>query len=495
MTTTGNILTADLGGSALKAGLFSEAGTCLATASVPLGFDEPGGDVSEQDPERWWQALRAAFAAVAAETGTAFDAVAGIALCGFTRTQVLLDAAGAAVRPAIGFRDARAAAEVAAARARAAVAAHPLAAEFNVYHPLARLLWVAAHEPAAWARTAVVVEPKDFLARRLTGATASDATSQHWMIRATDGGERSFAALCGLAPPALPRLLPPHGIVGRVVAATDDGVLTRLAGVPVFCGGNDTWTAVAGLGALTPGRAYAISGSSEVFGLVADRPGHAEGLPTLPWGDGLWQIGGPGLNGANALAWIVDALDRSDRPFEARLGDLVAAPADAAPPLFLPFLHGERTPFWDPDLRAAFLGLSAQHRPGDLVRAVMEGVACLNRIVLERAEAATGVTAAEIRIGGGGAASPLWNQIRADVLNRDVVALPDRQMGLAGAAAVARVGLGRAADLAAAADADAADLHRFRPDPSGRTRANRRFAVFRDAHAAIAGLSRRLRAG
>lgn len=492
MSPEATILTADLGGSSLKAGLFTADGGLLATASLPLSFDEPGDGVSEQDPEIWWRALNAAFAEISDAAGPAFDAIAGIALCGFTRTQVFLDAAGQSVRPAIGFRDARAGAEIEAARARPSVAEHPASGDLNVYHPLARLLWVAAREPENWARVASILEPKDFLAFRLTGVRVSDAISQHWMLRATEGGAASLAACCGLAVPTLPRLLAPHGIVGTVQPSADK-LLARLAGRPVFCGSNDTWTAVAGLGALHPGRAYAISGSSEVFGLIADRPGQAEGLLTLPWGT-LWHVGGPGLNGANALAWIVDTLDTSDRPFADRLADLLAATSDAGPLIFLPFLNGERTPFWDSGLRAAFLGLTARHRPGDLVRAVMEGVAFLNRIVLERAEAATSERAAEVRIGGGGAASPVWTQIRADAVGRDVLALPERQMGLTGCLAVARVGLGLAADLGSAVDDPAGAAARFRPDPAASAAAARRFAIFQDAHGAVAHLSRRLSA-
>jgi xylulokinase len=492
--TANTILTADLGGSSLKAGLFSDDGELLSTASVPLGFDEPREGFCEADPEIWWRALVATFADLAAATGDAFDRVGAIALCGFTRTQVLLDGEARVVRPAIGFRDARAGAEVEAALARPGVAAHGHARHLNVYHPLARLLWVAAHQPELWARVAAVIEPKDFLNLRLTGAAASDPVSQHWLIGATDGGAASLAGLAGLRVPAPPRLLAPHGMVGRVAAGHTDPTLRRLHGVPVFCGGNDSWTAVAGLGALTAGRAYGISGSSEVFGLLAGRAAEAEGLLTLPWGDGLWQIGGPGLNGANALAWIVDTLDRSERPFETRLAELLAGPTCDAPLLFLPYLLGERTPHWDSDLRAAFLGLSAHHRPGDLVRAVMAGVAHLNREVLERAEAAAGAPAREVRIGGGGAGSPVWNRIRADVLGREIIAMPNRQMGLSGAFAVAGVGLGRAPDLAAAIDRTGLDFQRFRPNGPARRRADRLHAVFRDAHASIAEISHRLAA-
>nr|WP_269751163.1 FGGY-family carbohydrate kinase [Acuticoccus mangrovi] len=242
---------------------------------------------------------------------------------------------------------------------------------------------------------------------------------------------------------------------------------------------------------MTPGRAYCISGSSEVFGLIADRAAPAEGLITLPWGAGMWQIGGPGQNGANALAFIVDRLAPGEAPFADRLAALLAQPVSPEPLLFLPFLHGERVPHWDADLRAAFVGLSASHGPGDMVRAVMEGVAFVNRTVLGRAEAATGCRADEVRIAGGGALSDTWSQIRADVLGRPVRTFGGREMGLAGAFAIARVGLGLAPSLAAAADRSG-DSTLFAPSPEAMRRADALFPLFGKAHDRLADLSRRL---
>lgn len=490
---TDMILTVDLGGSSLKAGLFGPDGAQHAAATIAMAFDEPGDGTSQQDPQLWWQGFLQALEEIAAQDGAALDRTSAIAVCGFTRTQVLLDADHAVLRPAIGFRDARAAAEVASALARPGVAADPAAEHLNVYHPLARLLWVQAHEPAVWARLHRVIEPKDYLNLRLTGRVASDAVSQHWLAQAMHGGADSLAARVGVATDPMPPLLAPHAAVGTVTAC-DHPLLAKLHGRPVFCGANDSWAAVVGLGALKTGCAYGISGSSEVFGLISNTETTVDGLLTLPWSEHLWQIGGPGLNGANALRWIVDRLDSRDAPFAARLAGLLDQPVADAPLLFLPYLFGERTPHWDPDLRAAFLGLGAGHGPGDLVRAVMQGVAFHNRLVLERAEQAAGRRADEVRLGGGGAASAVWNQIRADVLDREIIAMPQRQMGLAGCFAVAQVGLGRAPDLAGAIDATTLATERFRPAPAARRRLDRLHAIFRDAHPGVADVSHRLQA-
>lgn len=485
------VLAVDLGGSALKACLFDTHGEQIAAASVPLAFRDDATGRSEADPHLWWDALASAAEEIAEKSGIRFRDVAAVAICGFTRTQVFLDGGNGIVRPAIGFRDSYAAAAAEAALLLPEVAGHPDARHLNAFHPLARLLCLKREEPDAWAATRLVLEPKDYLNLRLTGKAMSDRISQHWLKTAMEGEDASLAALAGMERDLLPPLGDPDDAVGKVLDGLP-GALSRIAGARVFCGSNDTWAAVAGLGALRPGYAYCVSGSSEVLGLIGDRQAEAEGLITIPWGESLWMLGGPGQNGANALSWIVDLLDPRDLPLANRLDALLKLPDSSQPILFHPFLHGERVPFWDRDLRASFLGLTASHGPGDLVRSVMEGVAFVNRIVLERAEQATGKRAGEIRIAGGGARSPVWNQIRADILGRPMLASRSSEMGLAGCLALARVGLGLDADIGSAADALRPDFARLDPDPARRARYEALFSIFRETHAAVADASHRL---
>jgi xylulokinase len=483
------VLAVDLGGSALKACLLDVGGATIASASLPLSFREERSGWSEQDPELWWRALSEACAALSAQAGTVAPPSA-VAICGFTRTQVLLDRSGAAVRPAIGFRDARASGVAEALLARPDIAAHPQARHLNGFHPLARLAWLAANEPAAYAATEVVLEPKDFLVFRLTGRRATDAISQLRLIEAV-AGTPSLAGLAGLAARAIvPRIAAPSEVVGTVRSGLP-GPLATLAGAAVVCGSHDTLAAVAGLGALRPGLAYGISGSSEVFGLLSARDADAEGLLSVRWGD-VVQIGGPGLNGANVVNHVLALAGPGDRPVGETLDALLARATASRPLLMLPFLHGERVPYWNADLRAAILGLSAEHSAGDVLRAAMEGVAFLNRVVLDRAEGASGTTAREIRFGGGGARSAAWNQIRADVLGRPVLAAPDAEMGLLGCLAFARVGLGLERDVASAAEALPRGLTSFRPDPSRAARYDRLFAAFAAAVGPVTELSKRL---
>jgi xylulokinase len=392
-----------------------------------------------------------------------------------TRTQVMVDAAGAPIRPAITWRDTRSGAiagELAAASGVASI---------DAFHPAARLAFVARREPAVFARARYVLDPKDYLALWLTGVAASDAISLARLAELPASPVAEIKSGRKLLPP----LLPPCSRIGAVKAGLP-APLTGLAGVPVVMVSHDTWAAVVGLGALRHGVAYNISGTSEVLGVFGPARAAAEGLMTVQWGEAMFQLGGPSQTGADALAWLQTLLG-ADVP--RLVASALDAPPHPRPLLFLPFLQGERVPYWNADLRGAFVGLDRGHGPADLVRAVLEGVALANRDVLARAEQAIGVTAGEIRIGGGGGKNPAWCQIKADVCGRAVVVCEGDEPGLIGCAAAALTGLGAFGSLADAQDRMAKVRAVFAPDAALRARYDALFALYRQAVASNAALA------
>ncbi len=485
-------LLVDLGGSSLKAGVYELSGRPLATERVLNAFVEDDIDKAEQNPEVWWQALHTAVDLLDKQMPGGLTGVVAVAICGFTRSQVFLDREGEPVRPAITFRDSRAQGAVEDVLLRPQVKNHPLARHLNAFHPLARLLWLKHNEEAAWKNTQSVVEPKDYLNFKLTGSLASDSISQFWLVSAMEGGVGALAELAGLDKAVLPTIRRPHEVVGTVLPNMP-GSLSKIAGAAVFCGSNDTWTAAAGIGALKPSRGYCISGSSEVFGIMSDKKAEAPGLVTIPWGEAMWQLGGPGLNGANVLTWMVNSLMPDERPFEERLENLLSQQT-GLPLLFHPYLHGERTPLWDRDIRACFMGLMAAHKPGDLVRGTMEGISFVNRMVLERAEAASGVEVQEIRLAGGGARNAYWNQIRADILKRPVLVSDTEEVGLLGCLALARLGLSLANDIAEAADGISTRFLRYEPRLAESLVYDDLYAIFQDTVETVRLASHRLAA-
>ncbi len=461
------ILCCDLGGSSLRLGLVDDDGTIGATASVPMTIEADADGRSEVDPSQWWDGFLSAAQTVARSAPAAFAAIAGVAVCGMTRTQVLVDKKKAPVRPAITFLDIRSR-DVAAGIAR-----ETGLADIDAYHPLARLGYVARHEPDHFSRAVHVLDPKDYLALQLSGFAASDPISLA-RLAGLDAGAAPIVARCLKL---LPVLLPPGARLGAVQANLPEP-FDRLAGTPVFMTSNDTWTAVVGLGAMQSGFAYNISGTSEVLGMIGSRTASADGLIAIDWDNGLFQLGGPSQTGADVLGWLQTMLGPQTADLIANADD---APPHRSPLLFLPFLQGERVPYWNSDLRAAFVGLDRSHRPRDLVRAVLEGVAFANREVLARAETAFGFAANEIRFGGGGSRNASWCQIKADVCRRPIVTAGCDEPGLLGCAAVAFAGLGRYASLASAQQHMARPGRTFIPRAHHRPRYDALFDVYRRA--------------
>ena len=487
----GLVLACDVGGTSLKTALVDARGAFIAQAATASPQPKQSGNASEIDPGGWWAGLIDATSTLAHADAAAFAQIEAIAICGITRTQVFIGHDGEVLRPAISLSDVRMQDRMADLVAR--LPEHPERAAVNAFHPLARVAWLQQDERATFDQLAAVIEPKDFLNLRLTGHVASDHVSMARLAAAAapaNNGTSLFTAL-GIAPSIVPALREPAAQVG-VVANGLPSPFDRLAGIPVFCGSNDTWTAVAGLNALREGVAYNISGTTEVFGVLSPRATEAEGLVTVDW-RGLHQIGGPSQTGADTVTWLFDLLGKAGgSDASARIDQLLDGRRHPQPLLFLPYLRGERVPYWDAALRGAFIGLSRDHTATDLAWAVLEGVAFLNRIVLERAEQAAGTTASEIRFGGGGAANARWCQIKADICERPVVVGRSSEPGLTGAAVIAWTGLGRFASLQDAQAQLVQIADSYTPDTMRAAKYRAQFGLFQQAEAALAPVSRGL---
>ncbi|PSC05633.1 carbohydrate kinase [Alsobacter soli] len=481
------VLAVDLGGTSLRAALVSGDGAVLASSSQAEPFGPAGS--AEADPERWWALLGEAAVDLARSAPAAFRAATAVAVTSVTRTQVFVDDKGDTVGPALTWTDARSAEMADELRARLSPD-DPETALVNAYHPLARLAWSRRRSPGDFARVARVLDPKDWINARLTGRIASDPIASARMAacaRKDDAGLPLFAH-AGM-PDLCPPLLAPATALGTVRPGLA-GALGQLAGASVVMMAHDTWASVLGLGALRHRGAYNLSGTTEVIGVFSETPAAAEGLMSVDWG-GLCHLGGPGQNGADALRWALDLLGHAGAPVGPTLDALLARERLPQPLLFLPYLQGERTPYWDPLLRGAFVGLNRRHTATDCAWAVLEGVAFLNRLVFERAEAALGFRVGEIRFGGGGAASPAWAQAKADVCNVPVVTSGHAEPGLLGGAIAAAAALD-GEPLAAAQDRLARPAARFEPNRQRAAALERLYGLYRQAEQALAPLSHAL---
>lgn len=454
------ILAVDVGAGSLRAGLVRANGRIAAAAAVPLTMSEPRPGWAEADPERWWDALLAATARVLRAMPPS-GRVLGVCVCGLTRTQVLLDDRQRVLGPAILFRDRRA----------AALLTEMGTPGLTAFDASARLAWIARHQPARFARIDRVVEPKDFLNFRLTGVLAVD-TVTHSRQSAT-------------TPMAQGDLVSPWQAVGVVIPTAKP--LAGIAGAPVFAGSMDTWASAVGSGAVSPGHAYDVAGTSEVVGLVSARRRTAPGLVSLEWTEDAYQIGGPTQAGADCAQWchatfrvrgqLEDAIERVGHPT-----------ARAEPPLFLPYLAGERAPVWRSDVRGAFHRIGRHSTPDDFLWAVLEGVAMAVRDILEIAQTAAGARATQLLVSGGGARSNAWCRLKADVTGLPVVRSTEAETGVIGAAIAAAVGLGLHRNVSDAAAHMVARGRQFDPRARFAARSDARFAQYQQIKQAALAL-------
>ena len=441
----GVLLGIDSSTTATKAVLVGPDGGVVAvgTAQYPVATPHPGW--SEQHPELWWEATGTAVRAALGAAGLTGEAVAAVGLTGQMHGSVLLDAAGEVVRPALLWNDQRTAAQCDQIRARVgprrlvSLTGNDALTGFTA----PKLLWVRENEPEAWARVAHVLLPKDFVRWRLTGELATDmADASGTLLLDVAGRTWSEAVLddLGLDEGLLPALHEGPEVTGTVTGAAARAT-GLVAGTPVVAGGGDQAATAVGVGAVTPQvGAVSLGTSGVVFvptsGPVVEPQGRAHAFcHALP---DTWHVMGVMLSAAGSLRWYRDTLAPGE-DFGALVAEAASVEAGAEGLRFLPYLTGERTPHADPAARGAFVGLTVRHTRAHLTRAVLEGVAFGLRDSLELMRAAGVPLPAQLRASGGGAKSPLWRQVVADVLGVPLVLTGTTEGAAYGAALLAAV--------------------------------------------------------
>ena len=477
----------DLGTSAVKVGLFDEAGRllCLVRRGYRPYAPHPGW--AEQEPAEWWEATRAALREVL--TGADADQIAAVGLSGQTPGHVLIAADGRSLGRAIVWSDRRAVAEsawlaehITPQQARAWTG-YPFIT--GATQPPARLLWLKNHRPDDWNRCTAIVQPKDFIAQQLTGRIATDVNSAFCLLHPETGHYHAdYLALLGVEPEKMPPALSPTDVVGPVTP--EAAAFTGLpAGMPVVIGTVDAWCDIVGCGGVEPGCAVDVAGTSEVVALVTDRPVEGDGVFSSPLVEGCHWIGGPMQMGGAALEWLARGFYGGEPDFGRMEAEASAVAPGAEGLLFLPYLRGERAPVWDNAARGAFVGLTDQHTRAHCARAVYEGVAFAVGDVLERCLTAAGTRPTTLRVSGGGARSAFWNQIKADVTGLPVqqMAVPDA--ACLGAAILAAVGTGAFDGLSDAAEAMAHPAATFEPQAAHTTIYRALFSLWRGLYPAL----------
>lgn len=441
----GVLLGIDSSTTATKAVLVGPDGGVVAVGSAEYPVATPRPGWSEQHPQLWWEATGTAVRAALRAAGLPGEAVAAVGLTGQMHGSVLLDSAGEVVRPALLWNDQRTAPQCDEIRARVgparlvALTGNDALTGFTA----PKLLWVRENEPAAWARVAHVLLPKDYVRWRLTGTLGTDmADASGTLLLDVPSRTWSQAVLTdlGLDEALLPALHEGPDATGTVTSAAAEAT-GLVAGTPVVAGGGDQAATAVGVGAVTPQvGALSLGTSGVVFvptaGPVVEPQGRIHAFcHALP---ATWHVMGVMLSAAGSLRWYRDTIAPGE-DFGALVAEAASVEVGAEGLRFLPYLTGERTPHADPSARGAFVGLTVRHTRAHLTRAVLEGVAFGLRDSLELMRAAGVPLPGELRASGGGAKSPLWRQVVADALGVPLVLTGTTEGAAYGAALLATV--------------------------------------------------------
>ena len=425
----------DVGTTTVKAALFDVKGRAISTYASRYPTSRPASGIVEQNPEDWVQRCLEALRTLT--DGVTPGRIAGAGLTSQVNTHVFVDALGAPLLPAMVWQDGRCADEAAALDRQVTDADRltwwgaPLPVDAS--HVLSRMAFVARRHPDLWRQTCWVMAPKDYCLFRLTGSVAADQMTSFGVI---DGGLSYIPELLSLVPGARERL-PPLAAFTAPAGRISMGLPG--AKIPMVVGTMDAWAGLLGAGVARQDEAVYLSGTSEILGIVSRRKVPTPGVIAFPECEGIVLHAGPTQAGGASVEWLSRLLDQSP----AALSELAGRSDTSRPaPIFLPHLAGERAPLWDITARASFAGMSSATGPGELARAVFEGVAYSARLLLDSLEHSAGSRPAALNHSGGGSNSDFWCQIRADVLERPLRRTANRDAGVLGAAMLAGVGSG-----------------------------------------------------
>lgn len=484
------IIGIDSSTTATKAILINEAGDVLGVASSEYSYETPHPLWSEQSPSLWWQGTVESIRAVLANTGVDPVQVRGIGLTGQMHGLVLLDEQGNILRPAILWNDQRTQSQCDEIH-RIVGKEKFIQTTGNVAltgFTAPKVLWVKENEPDVFARANHLLLPKDYVRYKLTGEYAMDkadgAGTVLFDLKSRDWSD-AILSLLDVPRAWMPRTFEGSEFTGYVTE--EAAALTGLKlGTPVAAGGGDQAASAVGTGAVRAGVVSVSLGTSGVVFATTDGPTiEPEGrlhafCHSVP---GKWHLMGVMLSAAGSLRWHRDTF-APGKSYDELLAPLAAIPAGSDGLLFLPYLTGERTPHPDPLARGAFIGLTVRHSLPHLTHAVLEGVSFGLRDSFELMKSSGLENVTQVRVTGGGARSPLWKQILADILGADVVTVNTTEGAAYGAALLAATGAGIFSSVEAACDRTIQITGSVHPSRD-RSTYEKQYRLYRDLYPAL----------
>ena len=471
----------DLGTSSVKLLLMEASGLIrnTVTRDYPLEFPQPGW--SQQNPEDW----RAAVLEGIPQLLRGFDAsrVAGIGCGGQMHGLVVLDENDQVIRPAILWNDGRTAKQVdylnnvIGKEKLSALTANIAFAGFTA----PKLLWMREKEPENFAKISKIMLPKDYVNYILTGVHSCDYSDASGMLLLDVQHKcwsREMLDICGLQQEQMPKLFESYECIGTVKPE-----IAALLGIPetvrVCAGAGDNAAAAVGTGVVGEGGCNISLGtsgtvfiSSEKFGVDRNNALHA-----FAHADGGYHLMGCMLSAASCNKWLMEDIFRT-HDYAAEQAPITPEKLGENHVYFLPYLMGERSPINDTNARGTFIGMTMDSTRSDLVQAVLEGVAFAIRDSVEVARS-LGIEISTSKVCGGGAKSPLWKTILANVLNIALQCPQSEQGPGMGGAMLAMVACGEYASVREACERIVHVASTVNPDPILAAKYEQRYQQFR----------------
>ena len=490
------VLGVDVGTGGSRALIINERGAIVASAAEEHEpFASPQIGWAEQHPQDWWRAASGAIRRVIQQAGCGGDEISCIGFSGQMHGAVMLDAEDKVVRPALIWCDVRSEKQCQDLNTKLSservirLTCNPALPNFT----LTKLLWTRENEPENWKRVRSVMLPKDYVRFRLSGEKATDVADASGTLMLDVAGRKWSGEMLEAAEidrSLLPALFESPEICGAV--SKEGAAATGLEpGTPVVAGAGDQAAGALGLGIVAPGTVSATIGTSGVVFAATDHPAlDPQGrLHTFCHAvPGRWHVMGVTQAAGLSLRWfrdcLMDATGEGRDPY-----DLLTHEASAVSPgvdglLWAPYLMGERTPYLDPYVRGALIGLTASHTRGHIVRAILEGVAFSLKDTFSIFDEMS-LPVKSIRLGGGGARSPLWRQIQADVYGREVEIVEAEEGPAYGAAILAGIGAKMWQSVDEACAAVARVVNRLSPQPDSVSAMKASYRAYRRMYPAI----------
>jgi xylulokinase len=470
----------------------ADDGSPIASATADhQAFTSPRNAWAEQDPADWWRVCQQAVRSVLSQIEP--QQIRCIGLSGQMHGTVVLDQDAKVLRPAIIWCDQRGEEqcewlnETIGAQRLLELTCNPALTNFT----LIKLLWIREHEPQVWSRVRRVLLPKDYVRFCLSGEYAIDVAEASGTLMLDVAGRcwsQELLRRAGIEPGLLPRVFESPEICARV--SPQAAQLTGLtAGTPIVAGAGDQAAGAVGMGITRPGNVSITIGTSGVVFAATDHPAldpkgrlhtFCHAIP------GRWHVMGVTQAAGLSLRWLRD-LFTDGWSYERMAEEAAQAPPGADGVLWAPYLMGERSPHLDPHIRAGLTGLAASHTRAHLIRAVMEGVAFSLRDSLT-IFSELNVPVKNIRLGGGGARSPLWRQIQADIYSSAVEMVAADEGAAFGAAILAGVGAGLWPGVDEACDQVVRGLESIPCRPETVPLMNQRYGEYRRLYPALRSL-------